>query len=82
MTVIFSTPCGTHTPIAPDSFAGRVDLWHARTKGTTFLHSDFAAVMDQAKPGDLIYCDPPDICRAPAKESGAIGVWVPRGVLI
>jgi DNA adenine methylase len=54
-----STPCGAHEPIDPDSFAHRVDLWHARTKGTTFLLSDFEQVMDQAQAGDLIYCDPP-----------------------
>ncbi len=54
-----STPCGAHRPIKPASFSNRVDLWHARTKGTTFKHSDFEAVMDAAKPGDMVYCDPP-----------------------
>lgn len=54
-----STPCGVHTPISPVSFSSRVDMWHDRTKGTTFMHSDFETIMNQAKPGDLIYCDPP-----------------------
>lgn len=54
-----STPCGVHDPITPTAFAQRVDLWHQRTKGTVFLQSDFEAVMQEAKAGDLIYCDPP-----------------------
>lgn len=54
-----STPCGVHKPIDPASFSRRVDLWHARTKGTIFKHSDFEAVMEDAKQGDMVYCDPP-----------------------
>ncbi len=54
-----STPCGVHQPISPAAFDRRVDIWHTRTKGAEFIHSDFQAVMDQAEPGDLIYCDPP-----------------------
>lgn len=54
-----STPCGIHTPISPASFARRVDEWHKRVTNTTFLHSDYADAMKMAKPGDLIYCDPP-----------------------
>ena len=54
-----STPCGAHTPIPPRSFAHRVDVWHERIQGTAFLHSDFEAVMDRARAGDVVYCDPP-----------------------
>lgn len=54
-----STPCGAHQPVSPESFNRRVDVWHQRTKGTTFLHSDFEVVMDAAEPGDVVYCDPP-----------------------
>lgn len=54
-----STPVGAHDPVSPESFGRRVDVWHARTKGTRFLHLDFADAMERAKPGDLIYCDPP-----------------------
>jgi DNA adenine methylase len=54
-----STPCGIHKPIPPKSFAHRVDEWHKRTSGTTFLHLDYEEAMSMAKPGDLIYCDPP-----------------------
>lgn len=54
-----STPCGAHRPISPATFARRVDLWRERTAGATFLLLDYAAAMEQAEPGDLIYCDPP-----------------------
>jgi DNA adenine methylase len=54
-----STPCGIHNPISPESFARRVDEWHKRVTGTTFLHLEFEEAMKMAKPGDLIYCDPP-----------------------
>ena len=54
-----STPVGAHHPVPPESFNRRVDLWHERTKGTRFLHADFAETMKDAQKGDLIYCDPP-----------------------
>lgn len=54
-----STPVGVHEPVSPESFAKRVDIWHARTQGTRFLHLDFAEAMGQAQRGDLVYCDPP-----------------------
>ncbi len=54
-----STPCGAHDPIDPESFSQRVDLWHARTRGSVFLHSDFEPIMNAAEPGDMVYCDPP-----------------------
>ncbi len=54
-----STPCGIHEPISPQSFARRVDEWYKRISGTSFLQLDFEEAMDMAKPGDLIYCDPP-----------------------
>ena len=54
-----STPCGIHKPIAPASFARRVDEWHKRVSGTTILHLDYEEAMSLAKPSDLIYCDPP-----------------------
>jgi DNA adenine methylase len=54
-----STPVGVHTPISPDSFSRRVIEWHERTAGTTFFHIEYEEAMNMAKPGDLIYCDPP-----------------------
>ena len=54
-----STPCGIHDPISPKSFSRRVDEWHRRTRGTTFLHMEYEEAMDRARSGDLIYCDPP-----------------------
>lgn len=54
-----STPCGSHTPISPDSFSQRVDIWHRRTRGTEFVLMDYQETFATANPGDLIYCDPP-----------------------
>jgi DNA adenine methylase len=54
-----STPCGVHKPISPASFARRVEEWRRRCRFTEFVHADFAEIMDQAKKGDFIYCDPP-----------------------
>lgn len=54
-----STPVGVHDPVPPESFAKRVDIWHARTQGTRFMHLDFADAMSRAQRGDLVYCDPP-----------------------
>jgi len=54
-----STPVGAHDPVPPESFEKRVDIWHARTRGTRFLHLDFTEAMSRAQPADLIYCDPP-----------------------
>jgi DNA adenine methylase len=54
-----STPCGVHQPISPASFSRRVEEWRRRCRFTEFVHADYAAVMDQAKEGDLVYCDPP-----------------------
>jgi DNA adenine methylase len=54
-----STPCGPHTPIPSESFAARVDEWHRRTMGAEFERLDYREAMSRARPGDLVYCDPP-----------------------
>jgi DNA adenine methylase len=54
-----STPCGIHDPIAPESFATRVDAWHLRLRHCEFIQSDYRELMRRAGPGDLVYCDPP-----------------------
>lgn len=54
-----STPCGVHTPIPPESFSRRVDDWHSRTAGARFALMHYEEAMQQAKRGDIIYCDPP-----------------------
>ena len=54
-----STPCGAHTPITPVAFAQRVQIWHRRTAGASFARLDFSEAMQNAKHGDLVYCDPP-----------------------
>ncbi len=54
-----STPCGVHAPISPVSFSRRTDEWRVRCRNTKFIHADYAEVMEMARAGDVIYCDPP-----------------------
>lgn len=54
-----STPCGVHTPISVDTFRKRVNEWKYRMKNVIFLNLDYREIFEMAKPGDLIYCDPP-----------------------
>ena len=54
-----STPCGIHNPIPVATFRKRVSEWHYRMKNVEFLNCDYKAVFENAKAGDLIYCDPP-----------------------
>jgi len=54
-----STPCGVHSPISSASFDKRVDEWRRRTRFVEFVQSDYAAIMERAAAGDLVYCDPP-----------------------
>ncbi len=54
-----STPVGVHTPMRPESFAERVDTWHASVGSTVFRHCDFKDILSEVKHGDLVYCDPP-----------------------
>ena len=54
-----STPVGPHTPISPQSFAKRVDIWHELIAKTDFDLLDFKAAINRAGKGDVVYCDPP-----------------------
>ncbi len=54
-----STPCGAHMPMKPAAFAKRVNLWASRLAGAQFRCCDFREILKCAKPGDLVYCDPP-----------------------
>lgn len=54
-----STPCGAHIPIPVNRFEKRVREWYARLKNVDFACIDYQAVFEEAKAGDLIYCDPP-----------------------
>jgi len=54
-----STPCGVHRPVAPESFSHRADTWHRRLAGVEFDCVSYEEAMSRAKPGDMVYCDPP-----------------------
>jgi DNA adenine methylase len=54
-----STPCGAHQPMPPTNFARRVDSWHPLTNNATIAHMNYAAAMQLAQTGDIVYCDPP-----------------------
>jgi DNA adenine methylase len=54
-----STPVGIHRPMPPQAFSSRVDEWHRRTAGSRFRLLGYEEAMESARPGDLVYCDPP-----------------------
>jgi DNA adenine methylase len=54
-----STPVGVHDSISPESFSHRVSEWHRRTMGCRFHHMEYEEAIEMARPGDLVYCDPP-----------------------
>lgn len=54
-----STPCGAHDPISPESFSRRVEAWHPRFAGVELRRADYLPAMEEARAGDLVYCDPP-----------------------
>ncbi len=54
-----STPCGVHAPMHPRKFDLRVDEWRGRVRGTAFFHREYEESIDRARPGDVVYCDPP-----------------------
>jgi len=54
-----STPCGVHTPMSTERFAVRALEWHQRVMGAEFFNCDYRELMDRAREGDVIYCDPP-----------------------
>lgn len=43
----------------PKRFSKIVNEWHARIKEVDFLCQDYEATCDLARPGDLVYLDPP-----------------------
>lgn len=54
---IFNVPFGLHKkPYFPRK---ELEYFINKSKNTKFVHSDFTKTFNLAKPGDLIYCDPP-----------------------
>lgn len=54
-----STPRGPHTPICPESFEQRVQLWSSLIRKADFITESFENAMVKPQHGDLVYCDPP-----------------------
>lgn len=53
----FNTPFGRYKqPYFPER---EMQFFIARAQATVFEHADFVATMLLAKPGDVVYCDPP-----------------------
>lgn len=54
---VFNVPFGRYTqPLLPRK---RMEFFHLKSQGIIFKKSDFKDTFALAKPGDLIYCDPP-----------------------
>ncbi len=45
--------------------------FHAKSQNSEFMHQDFMATMDMAKPGDVVYCDPPYAPLSPTANFSA-----------
>lgn len=54
-----STPCGAHALMSAETFSRRVEVWHERLAGSEIRHADFEETIEEAKRGDVVYCDPP-----------------------
>jgi DNA adenine methylase len=53
----FNVPFGKYTkPYFPQQ---EMEAFHRKIQGATLLHQDFISTMQMARPGDVIYCDPP-----------------------
>ena len=60
----FNVPFGRYKkPYFPEN---ELIAFIEKAKNATFIHQDFSSVMQQAKKGDVIYCDPP---YAPLSQS-------------
>ncbi len=53
----YNVPFGRYTrPYFPER---EMEYFAAHAQRATFLCADFRTIMDQARPGDVVYCDPP-----------------------
>jgi DNA adenine methylase len=53
----FNVPFGRYNkPYFPEK---EMLFFHKKARKAIFKHSDFSSIMDQARSGDVIYCDPP-----------------------
>lgn len=53
----FNTPFSGHkSPYFPEK---EMQLFYQRCRNVHFMHKDFLYTLDCAKPGDIVYCDPP-----------------------
>ncbi len=72
----FNVPFGRYTkPYFPED---EMKFFHKRARKAVFKRSDFIKTMKTAKPGDVVYCDPPYVPLSPtasftAYTSGGFG---------
>lgn len=53
----FNVPFGSYKkPYFPER---EMRFFHAQAQTAVFQHADFAEIMQSARPGDVVYCDPP-----------------------
>lgn len=53
----FNVPFGRY--VKPKFPSAELISFHKKSQGVIFIHQDFLTTMDQAKSGDIVYCDPP-----------------------
>jgi len=70
----FNTPFGFRRSI----YFPEAEMRHfaEQSKRATFVHADFRDLMDQARPGDVVYCDPPYV---PLSDTANFVEYAPGG---
>jgi len=68
----FNVPYG-HKAGVPHFPLDEVENFSKRARQATFMHSDFVSVMQMARLGDVVYCDPPYLDREEAASFRAYG---------
>lgn len=71
---IFNVPFGRYTQ--PSLPRKRMEFFHLKSQGVVFKKSDFQNTFALAKPGDLIYCDPP---YAPLDQASNFSSYTDKG---
>ena len=69
---VFNVPYG-HPSRVPGFPAKEIEAFSKKAAQANFVNDDFVAIMQWARPGDVVYCDPPYLDRDGAKSFTGYG---------